>query len=178
MIRTFCAENDLTPILRPIDVFPTPHHADSQITHILPAFLHLARLFVCLESQFCITTSEPELGTSDASDTRRIASLQSQLRDDDDDTDSVCTESQKLDIVVTRHWIRTLIWRHSITHCRQLGDSSEEDPSCTIFYPVVIAKELLSMLSAVSVDALCTHGYGMVSVAKQPGTVIVYRNPN
>ncbi|KXL49854.1 hypothetical protein M433DRAFT_114727 [Acidomyces richmondensis BFW] len=162
--RTFCAENQMPTILDPIEVFPSPTSDDAKTAICLPALLDLTRLFVCLESQYCVSESGNASKPSAISEESRILNIQAQLQYDN--SASALTEPQKVDLAVTRNWIRVLVWHYTFTRYPQSCQSAS--PAFSITYPATIAREVASTLSAASEQSLRAHGYGMVGHITPP----------
>lgn len=156
--RTFCAEHQVPTILDPIDVFPSPTSDDAKTAICLPALLDLTRLFVCLESHFCVPEPAHVSQPSATSEECRIVNIQTQLQYDN--SASALTEPQKVDLAVTRNWIRVLVWHYTFTRYPQSFQSAS--PAFSITYPATVAREVASTLSAASEQSLRAHGYGMV----------------
>lgn len=151
-------------ILDPIEVFPSPTSDDAKTAICLPALLDLTRLFVCLESQYCVSESGNASKPSAISEESRILNIQAQLQYDN--SASALTEPQKVDLAVTRNWIRVLVWHYTFTRYPQSCQSAS--PAFSITYPATIAREVASTLSAASEQSLRAHGYGMVGHITPP----------
>ncbi|CAG5137544.1 uncharacterized protein ALTATR162_LOCUS142 [Alternaria atra] len=69
-------------------------------------------------------------------------------------------EAQRVDLFVTRQWIRILLWEYTI---RRFSMSCRlEDQAFSLLLPITIAHEMLSLFHAVSESSIQLHGYGMV----------------
>ena len=82
-------------------------------------------------------------------------------------------ETQKVDILVTRNWIRTILWQYTITHFAV--SCHARDPAFSALFPVSVAHDMLSGFSAVSDGAIRAHGYGMVSLDRQSPSLLISR---
>ena len=71
-------------------------------------------------------------------------------------------EAQRVDLFVTRQWIRLLLWEYTSRHFAMA--CCPADLAFSLLLPVKIGHELLSLFSMVTDAAVKTHGYGMVSV--------------
>lgn len=175
-------------ILRPIDTPPEFDNNDSN-THNNPglsqAFRALSRLFVYLDGDFTTpsppTSSTPSLSTTTPTSTtpvtdpaaaaltlerQRVATYQARLSllpaDGGAGTGGggAPGEAQRVDLFVTRQWIRLLLWEY--TARRFAMACCAADPAFSLFLPVKIGHELLGMFAGVTEGAVKTHGYGMV----------------
>merc|ERR1711977_719326 len=68
---------------------------------------------------------------------------------------------QKADVGVTQHWLRLRLWRLVLSRVNMSTDSNEDITS--LLFPLRLVRELLSDISAVTVDSLEAHGSGMES---------------
>ncbi|KAI4153622.1 MAG: hypothetical protein LQ340_002208 [Diploschistes diacapsis] len=152
--RTYCAQNEIPPILQPISEFPAFDDRKLGYTSSMSGFPGLARLFTHLKSHYF--ESSPYAVTLQ-DEKAKILSTQKKL-----ERDIKCPElgeTQRIDFNITRHWIRTLIWQYTITHFPLSGHS--EDAAFSAAYPAMIAKDTLALLSTASAGSICAHGYGM-----------------
>lgn len=124
----------------------------------LPAFLSLARLFTYLEGHFLeVAVPSPDFHVSNEQAVQ-ISNLQNDLCRERVEED--LNESQRVDIFVTRSWIRILLWQYTISHfavsCRA------QDDAFSAFLPASVAYDMLSLFAQVSRCSIEPHGYGMV----------------
>lgn len=69
-------------------------------------------------------------------------------------------EVQRADIAVTDAWLRVVLWKEAIPH---IGSGSDpNDPGLSMSFPISESRDLLSKLGTVSIQAIETHGPGMV----------------
>lgn len=68
---------------------------------------------------------------------------------------------QKADVGVTQHWLRLRLWRLVLSRVNMSTDSNQDITS--LLFPLRLVRELLSEISAVTVDSLEAHGCGMES---------------
>ncbi|EMR65179.1 putative aflyd sugr sugar regulator protein [Eutypa lata UCREL1] len=156
--RTFCAENRLPPILTPIGEFPIDEEGGDLAGSPFSAFLCLVKLFVHLERDFVETSPSPAvLFQLRDRDRYRISQYQSNLSLGLND--GPFDETQRVDLFVTRQWIRTLLWEYTVRHFSMSCKS--EDQAFSMLLPISIAHETLSLFHAVSNNSLQPHGYGM-----------------
>lgn len=155
--RTFCAQNGLPAMLQVIDEFPAPDLDANYDSSQLPAFLALTRLFMYLESQFIAPPSSPCSLIVSEDQKSKISTIQHNLQFKADKSN--LDETQQVDIIVTRNWIRTLLWQYTIVNFPVSCHANDEAFSALL--PALIAQEMLSLFSAVSNSAIRAHGYGM-----------------
>lgn len=92
-----------------------------------------------------------------------LAAIQQKLSHDGDD--SALNDTQRVDLCVTRQWIRVLTWEYMTRHFPMSRYS--EDPAFSLLLPVNIGREMLLFFSSVESEPICAHGYGMVG-SKSP----------
>ena len=124
----------------------------------MAGFTDLARLFIHLEASFFRSEPPSRIAAGSQDDKVKILGIQKQL--EQDLRFPGISETQHVDLNVTRHWIRTIIWQYTITHFAQ--SSHSKVPAFSATYPAQIAKDSLELLSKASNLAICAHGYGMV----------------
>jgi hypothetical protein len=66
---------------------------------------------------------------------------------------------QKADLSVTQQWIRLMFWKMAIN--KVVMSASSTDDIRSVFFPISLAKDLLSNISTLSIDSLEAHGVGM-----------------
>lgn len=138
-------------VLQVIDTLPSldPDLDSQQLT---PAFLSLMRLFAYLEEELLDCKSFIPL------ERQKLVTYQAALRVDSHDR--APSEVQRVDLFVTRQWVRLLIWEHTARHFAMTRDA--EDPAFSLLLPVHIGREMLSVLSLTTDDtAIRSHGYGL-----------------
>lgn len=122
--------------------------------NLMQAFISLTRLFAYLEGNLMETS--PALQPIDRN---KLAASQADLCMDVHDCAS--DEAQRVDLFVTRQWIRLLMWEYTARYFTM--SCYPEDQAFSLFLPVKIGHEMLSLFSLVNDSAIRAHGYGMVS---------------
>ncbi len=72
-----------------------------------------------------------------------------------------CTESQAADLLTSQQWLRTMVWRLSITN--GYLSSAAHDSSMTFRHPIEIARDLVAVTTSMSQQSMEVHGVGLVS---------------
>lgn len=98
-------------------------------------------------------------------DARFLRLLQENLQDGSALLDHI-SDVQKADLCVTRHWMRMILWKFSFKQGLQ-GSPSSQWPNSPSF-PVLVAKELLNIVSQLPRTAIEAHGLGMVCAVHPP----------
>ncbi|EIT75756.1 hypothetical protein AO1008_03729 [Aspergillus oryzae 100-8] len=134
-------------------------------THVLPAFLKLLSLFQIFEKSgmFDIIQDEETAMQPGANNVGRVdwpflESLQRNLQDGSTLFDHI-SDVQKADLCVTRHWMRMILWK--LSPKSYLGSSPSADWSMSLYFPLNVAKELVSIVSQLPRSAVEAHGLGM-----------------
>ena len=87
-----------------------------------------------------------------------LESLQRNLQDGSTLFDHI-SDVQKADLCVTRHWMRMILWK--LSPKSYLGSSPSADWSMSLYFPLNVAKELVSIVSQLPRSAVEAHGLGM-----------------
>ncbi|KAK6812573.1 hypothetical protein RU639_011744 [Aspergillus parasiticus] len=134
-------------------------------THVLPAFLKLLSLFQIFEKSgmFDIIQDEETAMQPGANNVGRVdwpflENLQRNLQDGSTLFDHI-SDVQKADLCVTRHWMRMILWK--LSPKSYLGSSPSADRSMSLYFPLNVAKELVSIVSQLPRSAVEAHGLGM-----------------
>lgn len=177
--RTFCVQNHLPSSLKPISEWPPPNSdADGDAEGpgggggggLHSSIQLLSRLFTLLDNKLidskATSSSSPSLllpaKESNNADHCMACMTQCNVLT----IDSGLAETQRVDVGVTRNWIRTLWWEYALRHFQM--SSSLDDAALSMSLPASIAHETMCLFASVSQQAIRTHGYGMVSVAARP----------
>ena len=92
-------------------------------------------------------------------DARFFEFLEGKLQDGSIPLDQI-SDVQKADLCVTRHWMRMILWK--VSSKRPVSSPCSNKSSGSSF-PVMVAKELLNIVSQLPRTAIEAHGLGMVS---------------
>ncbi|RSL62132.1 hypothetical protein CEP53_004866 [Fusarium sp. AF-6] len=149
--RTYSAQHGLPAVLRAIDVMPYLDN-DMGDEHLMQSFISLARLFAYLEGNLAV----PSYG-QEPLERQKLVSYHADLCMDSHD--QAAHEAQRVDLFVTRQWIRLLLWEYTAQHF--IMSCYPEDQAFSLFLPVKIGHEMLSLFSMVTSAAIKAHGYGM-----------------
>ncbi|KAL4994224.1 fungal-specific transcription factor domain-containing protein [Aspergillus recurvatus] len=159
--RGVCILHKLPVILRTDTAMPETDADDG----VLPAFLKLLALFRLFEqtSMFDIVEDyhlglEPPVRSSNATAAKFDEMLQDKSPNGFGALDHV-SDVQRADICVTRHWMRILTWKalsHSAT-----GRSPPSDCCLSPLFPLMVGRDLLSVVYRLPRVALQAHGLGM-----------------
>lgn len=74
---------------------------------------------------------------------------------------SVLSELQQADLVITRQWMRTLLWQMAMSNC--LLSSHASCPSLELEMPLRLSSQLRQFLTKISQNTIRVHGSSMVS---------------
>ncbi|KAJ2959247.1 hypothetical protein NQ176_g11127 [Zarea fungicola] len=171
--RTYCIQHGLPTILRPISLRPSPKDGpDGCSGSPILSFLYLTKLFTFLDGDLIeppSAVSPPNengavVGGTMADGSFDSQSARSKVSLSQSDLDCAeegvgLDETQRVDIFVTRNWIRILLWEYTVRHFRM--SCSADNEAFSIFLPALVAHEMLGFFSAVSSNSICAHGYGM-----------------
>ncbi|GKZ40959.1 hypothetical protein AbraIFM66951_006499 [Aspergillus brasiliensis] len=160
--RGVCILHKLPVVLKTDISTPEPDANDEP--QVLPAFLKLLNLFRLFEQSKMFDIIEDDHGNFEplASgvpnlDKRFLRLLQDNLQDGSALLDHI-SDVQKADLCVTRHWMRMILWKFSSK--KSAHGSSAYWPTSPSF-PILVAKELLNIVSQLPRAAIEAHGLGM-----------------
>jgi hypothetical protein len=74
---------------------------------------------------------------------------------------STLSELQQADLVVTRQWMRTLLWQMAMSNC--LLSSHASCPSLELEMPLQLSSQLRGFLTKISQNTIRVHGSSMIS---------------
>jgi hypothetical protein len=131
---------------------------------VLPAFLKLLNLFRLFETSKMFDVIECEsVGTHNLSaagpDGKFLRLLQDGLQDGSALLDHT-SDVQKADLCVTRHWMRLILWKNLSRNTTTSGHSPTS--LFSPLFPVMVAKELMAIVTQLPRPAIEAHGLGMV----------------
>ncbi|PWY95257.1 C6 transcription factor [Aspergillus sclerotioniger CBS 115572] len=159
--RGVCILHKLPVVLR-TDI-STPELDANDEPQVLPAFLKLLNLFRLFEQSKMFDIIEDDHGGMESIsneihslDKRFLGMLQDNLQDGSALLDHI-SDVQKADLCVTRHWMRMILWK--VSSKKRPGSSSHWPTSPS--FPILVAKELLNIVSQLPRAAIEAHGLGM-----------------
>ena len=132
---------------------------ESEDSQMLNGFVNLANLFSAVDESFVSAWR----GSRRASlcDEAWLARTQKQL---DNTAHTIgsgeLTETQRLDINVTREWLHVLAWQMGVSNGLIWGQG---EGGMRLDYPVELARKVVEITSGANALALDSHGIGMVS---------------
>lgn len=121
--------------------------------HILPAFRKLVELFWVFDQGGAFDLVHADDG-GDAQRSGRLEYLQCRLQGMSDEEPEI-NEVQKADILVTRSWMQTVLWRASI---KRSTTAMAHEQTSLVVQPYGIVNDFLSHISHYSKTALEAHG--------------------
>ena len=71
-------------------------------------------------------------------------------------------EVQQADLLISRQWLKTMVWQLCVT--KGLLSSSSSNESMSFHYPVSIARDVVLVNRSLKREAFEPHGVGIVSV--------------
>ncbi|KAK6344587.1 hypothetical protein TWF718_006546 [Orbilia javanica] len=149
--------HDLPFVLNKTIKLPSP---DIDKEPLLASFMNLASLFANFDKS--VIDAWTSRNTDEAPTLERLLQLQSNLKRVHPHKTHT-NEVQKADVLVTKHWMRTLVWQVSMQQGFLAGSTGKDDEAMTLSFPLRVAEELLSTLSHISRGAIESHGPGMQS---------------
>lgn len=130
---------------------------ESEDPQMLNGFVGLANLFSAVDDSFVGAWRGSR--RSSLCDEAWLAQTQRQLDASARATDAVgLTDTQRLDIDVTREWLHALAWQMGVMNGLIWG---EGEGGMRLDYPLQLARKVIQITSSASAHALDSHGIGM-----------------
>lgn len=145
---------------RPLTIQQTielPIAESAEEENIISGFLDLIFLFQNFDNDFLNLWNLQSVGS--ATSPESLVRLQNILQFSLQNISS-CTESQKADLLLTRQWLKTMVWQLCVT--RALLSSSTDEESMSIAYPITIARDAIIASNIVPPTAFEANGVGIV----------------
>ncbi|KAJ5167052.1 uncharacterized protein N7482_005833 [Penicillium canariense] len=159
--RGVCILHKLPVVLR--TNISTPALDVDDEPQVLPAFLKLLTLFRLFEQSKMFDFIEddslgvcPIQGDVRNLDSRSLDMLHDQLQEGSALMDHI-SDVQKADLCVTRHWMRIILWKVSAKNHESFPYRWRLSPSL----PIMVAKDLLNIVSQLPRTAIEAHGLGI-----------------
>lgn len=145
---------------RPLTLYNTIHlptiDEDPSETIPLTGFIHLINLYKPFDETFFGLWNR----TRDGAVPTWLSQLQKQLSDALP-TYLDGTEVQAVDLRMSQHWLKTMVWQLAISH--GFISSMAQDNTLSFRYPIEISRDLVELSSEFSQHAMEIHGIGLVS---------------
>ncbi|KAH8904765.1 hypothetical protein BR93DRAFT_930205 [Coniochaeta sp. PMI_546] len=125
--------------------------------HILPGFLDLVSLFQHFDNDFFVIWNQSSM--TNATSAEFLVRLQNVLAYSLPST-AGCTESQLADLLVSREWLKTMVWQLCVS--RTLLSSSSNEESMSLRYPVKIARDVVLVSRLLPLKAFEANGVGIL----------------
>jgi hypothetical protein len=153
-----------------------PRVFESSEPKLIYGFVTLVKVFRAVDEAFLSAWGADQPDARDYSDESAPASMTTQLLNYSEDGPGALSmaevdETQRLDILVTREWLRTLVWRLRLQHGARLRSrsGSENQPlfqqDADAHHPFQISRHVLEIISTSQRLSLEAHGIGMVRKA-------------
>lgn len=124
---------------------------------ILSGFLELIFLFNNFDDEF-LNLWNLQSSVIDTS-TTSLSRLQNRLQDGLYNISSY-TKSQQADLIVSRQWLKTMIWQLCVS--KALLSSHSDEESMSIAYPVTISRDVIHLSAVLPPAAFEANGIGIV----------------
>lgn len=125
--------------------------------HILPGFLDLISLFKHFDNDFFAIWNQSAM--THATSAEFLVRLQTVLAHSLPST-AGCTQSQLADLLVSREWLKTMVWQLCVS--RTLLSSSSGEESMSFRYPVRIARDVVLVSRLLPLKAFEANGVGIL----------------
>lgn len=71
------------------------------------------------------------------------------------------TETQQADLLISRQWLKTMVWQLCVA--KGLLSSSSSEDAMSFHYPVTIARDVAAVSTYLKKESFEAHGVGIVS---------------
>ncbi|CAK3760629.1 hypothetical protein D0864_03034 [Lecanosticta acicola] len=146
-------------VLPPLTVMPEP---DATVPNaIATGFVQIVRLFMHIDqemlSRWFATFDDDQI-----IEPAWIIEKHQKLDDEaaGSDTEIVGLSSmQQADLVITKHWLRMLVWQMAMSKC--LLSSGHPEQSMSLLFPVGLSAQLRALIANMTKDSIEVHGSGI-----------------
>lgn len=138
-----------------------PEYDGSLPVGIHEGFMQIIRLFSLIDRDFLDNWLGSHTGRA-AVTSAWIEEKQKQIdaeKAGGDNEVSRLTDMQQADLVITKHWLRTLVWQMAMSKCLLSSAASKE--SMSLLFPVRLSKQLRSLVGKMSRQSIEIHGSGI-----------------
>lgn len=132
--------------------------ADEAESGILSGFLDLVSLFKDFDDTFLALWNATQIDP-DKANSSALLSLQSTLKSAVPNV-SQRAEVQQADLLVSRQWLKTMVWQLCVS--KGLLSSSSYDESMSFTYPITIARDVVLVSRSLPTHAFEPHGIGIL----------------
>jgi hypothetical protein len=148
-----------------------PRVFESSDPRLIYGFVTLVKVFAAVDNKFLSVWRDDQPGGRNHAHDATAPSLTQLLNYNDDVPGALSMsemdETQRLDILVTRQWLRALVWRLRLRHGVRSLSSNENQPLLLphkgdAHHPFQTSRSVLGIISAANRIALEAHGIGMV----------------
>lgn len=156
--RAYAIQHRRRTVLAPtIDL---PRVFESQDPKLAYGFVTLARVFSAVDGPLMTAWREqPPTGTGPIPQKVSQSIVRYMRRNDVEGIPSDIEETQRVDILVTHHWLRVLVCQLQIGHTPQTVSTAERS---TTHYVLDASRNLLQIILSATPQCLESHGIGMV----------------
>ncbi|KAK0946404.1 hypothetical protein LTR29_002166 [Friedmanniomyces endolithicus] len=124
-------------------------------------FVQIIRLFLLIDSDFLAKWFATFHGVQDVTPDwirAKHAEIDAESAGNDEEVTGL-SEMQQADLVITKHWLRMLVWQIAMSKCLLSSEASERHMS--LLFPVRISARLRKLLTDISKQAIEVHGSGI-----------------
>ncbi|KAF5517932.1 putative sucrose utilization protein SUC1 [Colletotrichum aenigma] len=127
---------------------------------ILPGFLELISLFRPFDTDFIATwNSSTPSSTSKSAEPEQLARLQNTLSNSLANVSSF-SPMQQADLLITREWLKVIVWKLCVSRTLLSGTDSED--SMSLSYPTTIARDTVLVSRLLPTTAFEANGVGIL----------------
>jgi len=149
---------------RPIALPPLPHLPENDPSippGIHQGFTQIIKVFSLIDGDFLRYWIGSHTGSTSVTATW-VEEKQKQIdaeKAGNDDQVHYLTDMQQADLVITKYWLRTLVWQMAMSKCLLSSVASKE--SMSLLFPVRLSSQLRSLVGKMSRQSIEIHGSGI-----------------
>lgn len=149
---------------RPIVLPPLPHLPEDDPTlprTIQDGWTQIIKLFSLIDSEFVdnwLSTTANSTTVTLSWIENKHKQIDAELADGNEEL-SRLSDMQQADLIITKHWLRTLVWQMAMS--KLLLSSAASKESMSLLFPVRLSVQLRSLVTKLSREAIEIHGSGI-----------------
>lgn len=143
-------------------LYTLPEFDDSLPQGVNEGFCQISKLFTFIDNDFIENWQNLRAGTSVTAawfETKH-RQLDEELADDNSVDMAMLSDMQQADLIVTRQWLRTLVWQMAMSKC--LLSSRATKDCMSLLFPIKLSHQLRELIGRISRDAIRVNGYGIL----------------
>ncbi|KAJ9636256.1 hypothetical protein H2201_006235 [Coniosporium apollinis] len=147
-------------VLSPLSALP---EFDSSIPIIIhEGFAQIIKLFSLVDGGFLSNWLSLQSPSDSSLSSTWIEDMHKRLDNEEEssETTAFLTDMQQADLIITRQWLRMLVWQMAMSKC--LLSSFSQKECMSLLFPVRLSSRVRAVISTMSREAIEIHGSGIL----------------